>query len=410
MSSRLARNLLIGLVAAILMLGSFSGGVLVGWIVPKSAPAPLAVTNPNTPQATATPANSETLFKPFWEAWDLVHSMYVDQPVDDTTLMRGAITGMMNALGDPHTGYMTPEDYTQANSSLEGEYEGIGAVVDITGDYLKIISPMPNSPAEKAGIKIGDLIVAVNGEDMTGVDGSVVLSKVKGPAGTPVTLTIRREGSEAPIDITVTRARIVQSSVNSKMLDSGIAYIGLSTFGDNTTKDLRAALKDLMAKEPKGLILDLRYNGGGYLETAVEVTSQFINTGNVLLEQYGDGSITEYKAEKGGLALDIPMIVLVNEGSASASEITAGALQDSGRARLVGVTTYGKGTVQKWLPLHDNAGAVRITIARWLTPKERQINGKGLTPDFEVKITDADIAANRDPQLDKAVELLLQPN
>lgn len=411
MSSRLARNLLIGMVAAILLLGSFSGGVLVGWVLPKSAPAPVLSVNPAPQQdATSTPANLETTFKPFWEAWDLVHSLYVDQPVDDLTLMRGAITGMMNALGDPHTGYMTPQDYTQANSSLQGEYEGIGAVVDITGDYLKIISPMPKSPAEKAGIKIGDLIIAVNGEDMTGVDGSVVLSKVKGPAGTQVVLTIRREGAEEPIDITVTRARIVQSSVNYKMLDSGVAYVQLSTFGDNTTKDLRAALKDLLAQEPKGLILDLRYNGGGYLETAVEVTSQFINTGNVLLEQYGDGTITEYKAEKGGLALDIPMVVLVNEGSASASEITAGALQDSGRAKLVGVTTYGKGTVQKWLALKDDAGAVRITIARWLTPKERQINGTGLTPDVEIKRTEEDIAADRDPQLDKAVELLLQAN
>jgi carboxyl-terminal processing protease len=165
-----------------------------------------------------------------------------------------------------------------------------------------------------------------------------------------------------------------------------------------------------LAQEPKGLILDLRYNGGGYLQTAVEVTSEFINSGNVLLEQYGDGTITEYKAEKGGLALDIPMVVLVNEGSASASEITAGALQDAGRARLVGVTTYGKGTVQKWLELQDDAGAVRITIARWLTPKERQINGAGLTPDVVVEMTEEDYAADRDPQLDKAVELLLQAN
>ncbi len=412
MSSRLARNLLIALVAAILLLGSFSGGVLVGWILPKSsASAQTVELNPPTRQETDAPKNSSDLdetFAPFWEAWDLVHSLYVDQPVNDNELMRGAIRGMLDALGDPHTSYMSPDEYTQANSSLQGEYEGIGAVVDITGEYLKIISPMPNSPAEKAGIKIGDLIIAVDGQDMTGVDGSVVLSKVKGPAGTEVILTILREGVSEPFDIKVTRAKIVQSSVSSKMLDSGIAYVALSTFGDNTTRDLRNALKELMAQEPKGLILDLRFNGGGYLETAVEVTSQFINTGNVLLEQYGDGTITEYKAEKGGLALDIPMVVLVNEGSASASEITAGALQDAGRARLVGVTTYGKGTVQKWLELQDGQGAVRITIARWLTPKERQINGSGLTPDVVVEMTEEDYAADRDPQLDKAVELLLQ--
>ena len=415
MSSRFARDILIAMVSAILLLGSFSGGVLVGWILPKSSAAAAPAIDLNSPLQPATEiptgdSGGKESFAPFWEAWDLVHSLYVDQPVNDTELMRGAIRGMLDALGDPHTSYMSPDEYSQANSSLQGEYDGIGAVVDITGDYLKIISPMPNSPAEKAGIKIGDLVIAVDGEDMTGVDGSVVLSKVKGPAGTTVVLTIRREGVEEPIEISVTRAKIVQSSVTSKMLDSGIAYVALSTFGDNTTRDLRTALKELLAQEPKGLILDLRYNGGGYLETAVEVTSEFINTGNVLLEQYGDGTITEYKVEKGGLALEIPLVVLVNEGSASASEITAGALQDSGRARLVGVTTYGKGTVQKWLALQDDAGAVRITIARWLTPKERQINGSGLTPDVVVEMTEEDYAAERDPQLDKAVELLLQAN
>jgi carboxyl-terminal processing protease len=413
MSSRFVRNFVIAIIAGLLLLGSFSGGVLVGWVLPKSSTsnaAPNVAISPTSDQNTGTPEDLSQTFKPFWETWDLVHSLYVDQPVDNTTLMRGAISGMLQSLGDAHTAYMTPDEYTQANTALGGEYEGIGAIVDITGDYLKIVSPMPDSPAEKAGIKVGDLIIAVDGQDMTGVDGQLVLKKVKGPAGTQVTLTIQRAGTDQPIDITVTRAKITQSSVSYKMLDSGIAYVALSTFGDNSTKDLKAALKDLMSQNPKGLVFDLRYNGGGYLNTAVEVTSQFINSGYVLFEQYGDGTRTEFEALKGGLALDIPMVVLVNEGSASASEITAGALQDAGRAKLVGVTTYGKGTVQDWRALQDNQGAVRITIARWLTPKERQINGTGLTPDVEVKMTDADITAGRDPQLDKAVELLLQGN
>jgi len=413
MSSRFVRNFLIAIIAVLLLLGSFSGGILVGWVLPKSSintAVPEVALSPTSDSITGTPEDLSQTFKPFWETWDLVHQLYVDQPVDNTTLMRGAISGMLQSLGDAHTAYMTPDEYTQANTALGGEYEGIGAIVDITGDYLKIVSPMPNSPAEKAGIKVGDLIIAVDGQDMTGVDGELVLKKVKGPAGTPVTLTIQRLGTDQPFDIIVTRAKITQSSVTYKMLDSGIAYVALSTFGDNSTKDLKAALKDVLAKNPKGLVFDLRYNGGGYLNTAIEVTSQFINSGYVLFEQYGDGTRTEFEALKGGLALDIPMVVLVNEGSASASEITAGALQDAGRAKLVGVTTYGKGTVQDWRALQDNQGAVRITIARWLTPKERQINGIGLTPDVEVKITDEDIAAGRDPQLDKAVELLLQGN
>lgn len=411
MSSRLARNLLIVMVAGVLLLGSFSGGVLVGWMLPKAAlnaVAPVVTLNPATEQNTGTPEDLSRTFKPFWETWDLVHSMYVDQPVDDISLMRGAIRGMLQSLGDPHTSYMTPDEYIQANTSLEGEYEGIGAIVDITGEYLKVVSPMPGSPAEKAGIKVGDVIIAVDGEDVTGMDGNLVLKKVKGLAGTQVTLTIRRENEEEPIDIIVTRAKIEQSSVVYRMLDSGVAYIALNSFGEKTSQELENALEDLLAQNPKGLVLDLRYNGGGYLDTAVEVTSQFIDTGLVMLEEYGDGSRTEYDVLRGGMALDIPMVVLVNEGSASASEITAGALQDAGRARLVGVTTYGKGTVQKWLSLEDDQGAVRITIARWLTPKGRQINGIGLTPDVVVEITEEDIAADRDPQLDRAVELLLQ--
>lgn len=410
MSSRLARNLLIAFVAGVLLLGSFSGGVLVGWILPEPTlnGSSVVTVNPTSQEDTGTSDDLSETFEPFWETWDLVHSIYVDQPVDDLTLMRGAISGMLESLGDPHTSYMTPEEYTEANTELEGEYDGIGAIVDISGDYLQIVSPMPDSPAEEAGIKVGDLIIAVDGVDMTGVDGQIVLKKVKGPAGTQVILTILREGVAEPFDLTVTRAKITQATVSYEMLDSGIAYIALSTFGDKTTAELKAALTELMEQDPKGLILDLRYNGGGYLQTAIEVTSQFIGTGNVLMEQYGDGKIIEYEAQKGGLALEIPMVVLVNEGSASASEITAGALQDAGRAKLIGVTTYGKGTVQSWVDLKDNQGGVRITIARWLTPNGRQINGIGLTPDVVVEITEEDIAAEHDSQLEKAVELLSQ--
>jgi len=408
--SKTVGYVLSGCIAVILLLGAFSGGILVGWFIPKdnvlashNNPDPIASEDTITPSSST---DTEVLFAPFWEAWNLVKENYVDQPVDETAMMRGAISGMLESLGDQHTSYMDPDQYQQANMQMDGDYEGIGAWVDITGEYLIITSPMPDSPAEKAGLKPNDTIIAVDGEDMTGVDGNIVLQHILGPAGTDVTLTVLRQDAGEPFDVTITRAKITVPSVTHEMLDNDIAYVQISTFGEDTTQDLKAALKDLMKQNPKGMILDLRNNGGGYLNTAIEVVSQFIPEGVVMYEEYGDGTRQEYKAQSNGVATDIPMVVLVNEGSASASEITAGAIQDLGRGKLVGMTTYGKGSVQNWIPLSNDQGAVRITIARWLTPSGRQIHEVGLEPDFKVEITQEDYDAGKDPQLDKAIELL----
>jgi carboxyl-terminal processing protease len=290
---------------------------------------------------------------------------------------------------------------------LSGEYEGIGAWVDTDGKFLTIVAPMPESPAEKAGIRAGDVVIAVDGEDMTGIDPSLVVQRVLGPQGTTVRLTIQREGVEKPFDVDVMRDSINIPSVESRMLENGIAYVQLQTFGEETTRDLKRALAQLMQQDPRGLILDLRGNGGGYLTTAVEVTSEFLGEGIVLTERFGDGREEVYRARPGGLATEIPMVVLVDAGSASASEIVAGALQDLGRAQLVGETTYGKGSVQDWVPLKNDQGAVRVSIARWYTPMDRMINDAGLAPDVEILLTEEDILAERDLQLDKAIELLL---
>jgi carboxyl-terminal processing protease len=311
---------------------------------------------------------------------------------------------MLNALGDRHTSYMSPEEFEQANESLEGEYEGIGAWVDITGDYVEIISPMKGSPADEVGLQPKDKVIGVNGEDVTGVPGDLVLDRILGPAGTDVTLTIQR-GSET-FEVTITRGNIVVPTVESEMLEDNLAYIALYTYGENTTEQLRASLTDLLEQDPEGLILDLRDNGGGYLNTAIQVVSEFIGEGVVMYEEYGDGETYTYEAIPGGLATEIPLVVLVNGGTASASEITAGAIQDYGRAPLVGTTTYGKGSVQTWIELEDNAGGVRVTIARWLTPDGRQISGEGLEPEYVVEMTQEDYEAGRDPQLDKAIEVL----
>ncbi|MDT8896739.1 S41 family peptidase [Thermanaerothrix sp. 4228-RoL] len=412
MSSKPVRIALLVLLALSFSLGCFGSGLVVGLRAPATTSAfinRVLEQLPLIPTPAATPGTSlETLFKPFWQAWDLVHEQYVDQPVDDEALMRGAIRGMLEALNDPHTGYMDPFEFQQANAPLEGEYEGIGAWVDTSGEFLTIISPMPDSPAEKAGLKAGDKIIAVDGEDMTGVDPSLVLRRVLGPAGSTVTLTIQREGEPSPFEVRIVRQKITIPSVEGKMLDQHIAYVRLFTFGEKTASDLRRTLTDLLDQKPVGIILDLRNNGGGYLNAAIDVSSEFIKDGVIMYEVYGDGRKISYRAKGNGIATDIPLVVVVNEGTASASEITAGAIQDYQQGKLVGTKTFGKGSVQSWTPLVNNEGAVRITIARWLTPQERQINGVGLTPDVEVPLTEEDLKAGRDPQLDRAIQLLLQ--
>lgn len=389
----------------------FSSGMAVG-LAASTAPEVqkyIPFINPSDAQAAAPDEDLDLLFQPFWESWNLIHDQYVDQPVDDTEMMRGAISGMLGSLGDPHTSYMNPEEYEQTNAPLNGEYEGIGAWVDISGEYLVITSPMPDSPAEKAGLRPNDQVIAVDGDDVTGEDGDLVLLRVLGPAGSDVTLTIQREGEDEAFDVTITRAKIKVPSVSGEILEDNVAYVQISTFGLKTTKELRDALDDVMAEDPIGLIVDLRYNGGGYLNTSVDVISQFIEGDQVVLyEEMGDGSRTTYRSKNGGLAKDIPLVVLINEGSASASEIFAGTIQDYERGTLVGTTTFGKGSVQNWIPLMNEQGAVRVTIARWLTPNERHIHDIGIEPDVVVEITDEDFEAERDSQLEKAIEILTE--
>jgi carboxyl-terminal processing protease len=280
----------------------------------------------------------------------------------------------------------------------------------------------------------GDTVMAVDGEDMTGIVGELVIQRILGPAGTDVVLTIQREGIEESFDVEVTRAQITIPNVEYRMLEDGIGYIQLFRFADESHAELRAAIEDLLDQNAVGLIVDLRNNGGGYLHSAVAVSSEFLPTGEVVvIERYGDGNEDIYKSEGDGLATDIPFVLLVNEGSASASEIVAGAIQDHERAPLVGMTTFGKGLVQYQIPLSDEKGAVSVTIAHWFTPDERLIQDTGLEPDYPlaaipqaaiddgydidsleldenqiVILSEEDIQNAIDPQLDKAVEVLIE--
>jgi len=407
------KTILGAFVGLILLAGAFSGGFIVGHLIPATGQLPvLSDFLPGAPavepeQQAATPDELETLFVPFWEAWNVVHDQYVEQPVNDELLMQGAIRAMMDALGDQQTFYMEPQLYENETSSLQGQYEGIGAYVDTEGDYLTIVSPIEGSPAEQAGLLPGDKVIAIDGEDMTGVSPEEARLKVLGPEGTQVTLTVAREGEPEPLEFTITRAQIEIRSAEGKMLEDNLGYVDINTFGEQTTQELRAALDELLKQNPRGLVIDLRNNPGGYLSTSVEVASEFIDEGVILYEEYGDGRRDTHNALGSGQATDIPLVVLINEGSASASEILAGALQDYERAMLVGVKSFGKGSVQNWVPLSNNQGAARVTIARWLTPDERLIDHLGLMPDVVVEMTPEDFESERDPQLDVAVQTLL---
>lgn len=412
-------KLILGLfVAGIALILTFTVGLAVGIALPNfggtvaEIDAPLLeIGTPTVSQRTdgtpEVPQNVEELFLPYWEAWDIVHDEFVDQPVDDLLLMRGAIRGMIDSLGDPHTSYMDPDEYLQANLPLEGEYEGIGAWVDADGEFLTIISAMPDSPAERAGLEPGDQVIAVDGVDVTGMDGNLVIRMVLGPAGSPVELTIRREGEIDPLVVQIMRERIILPSIEGELLDSSIGYVRLYNFGVETAGQLEQTLQDFEREDARGVILDLRGNGGGFLDSAVDVASQFVGDGIVLIERFGDGREQIHEARSGGAALDLPLVVLIDGGTASASEIVAGAIQDHDRGVLVGEKSFGKGSVQNWVELDNDQGAVRVTIARWHTPDDRLIHEIGLSPDVEVPPPSDEMPEDSDPQLDRAIQILL---
>jgi carboxyl-terminal processing protease len=328
-------------------------------------------------------------------------------PVLDLT--RGAINGLTFQLGDDYTYLRDPEEAAFFNESLNGSFEGIGArVAEAESGGVRIVEPFSGQPAWNAGIRRGDVILAVDGQDISRMTLQDAISLIRGPKGSEVLLLVQSQGQDAR-EIAVVRDRITVPAVEYRMLDDGVAYLRLGEFSAPATEQVRDALESLQAENPVGLVLDLRGNPGGFLRTAVEITSEFIDEGPVVIERFKDGREEVFQAERGGRALDIPLVVLVDEGSASASEILAGAVQDTGRAILVGATTFGKGSVQIPDELSDGS-VLSITTARWFTPNDRLIHGEGLQPDIEVLLSEEDIAADRDPQLDRAVQYLLEQN
>jgi carboxyl-terminal processing protease len=290
---------------------------------------------------------------------------------------------------------------------ITGSFEGIGAVVNmLPNGRLIIVEPLPGRPAAQVGIQPGDLVLEVDDTPIQNMTLLEAVSLIRGPAGSTVRLTILRKGVKEPFEVAIVRERIEIEVVESRMLDDNIAYVKLTEFNAKATKELKEALQELLAQEPRGLIFDLRSNPGGYLQTSVEVTSQFLDEGPVLVEKGKGGLERQYPLESGGLATEVPLVVLINMASASASEIVAGAIQDSGRGILVGERTFGKGSVQLPHTLSDGS-ELRVTIARWFTPKGREIQGIGIIPDIEIEMTLEDLEAGHDPQLERAVEYLL---
>jgi carboxyl-terminal processing protease len=333
---------------------------------------------------------------------------YGELPSSDA-LTNGAIRGMVSALGDDFTAYVEPKYAKMLEEDTSGSFEGIGATLrSVNGAGIQIVRVFEGFPAAKAGVQNGDSIESVNGVKVATLSATEVAALIRGPGGTPVVLRLRRADTPKPFEITVVRGKIVIPLVTSKMIGTGadkIGYVSLYDFSANARQQLEPRIRELLDQKPKGLILDLRDNPGGLLSQAVEVGDLFLPEGDFIIERDQAGNVKRLRTTNAGIAQTIPLAVLVNGGSASASEIVAGAIQDYGRGVLFGETTFGKGSVQLPKTL-SNGAQLRITIERWFTPKDRAIHGTGIAPDITVARTAEDSKANRDPQLDAAVNYL----
>lgn len=365
------------------------------------SPEDAIILNKNSPNKTVD-------FALFWKVWGLLKDKYVDGGTLDTNqLFYGAIDGMLAATGDPYTTFFDPKENKEFQEDISGTFEGIGAEMGIKNEILTIIAPLEGMPAEKAGLMAGDKIIKINDQTTTNMSLEEAVSKIRGTKGTEVKLTIFRNGDEESRDITVKRDVILVKSVRFEMKENNIAYIRVSRFGDDTEEAFKSAVRQALDKKAAGLIIDMRNNPGGFLETSIEMASLMLPSGKtVVMEENGAGERKEMKARGGDMLSGIPTAVLINEGSASASEILAGALRDNrDNVTLIGKKSFGKGSVQELISVSKDT-SVKITVARWLTPAGHQINTVGISPDIEVDITRDDLDNKRDPQLDKALEVI----
>jgi carboxyl-terminal processing protease len=344
-----------------------------------------------------------------WNALDLLNTKYVDRPLDQQALLYGAIKGMISAAGDPYTVFFDPEESKQFAQELEGTFDGIGAQLGSKDDQLVVLAPLEGTPAERAGLLAGDIILGINGESTAGMSVDAAVSKIRGKAGTEVKLTILHKGSKEAQEITIVRAKIEVKSVKFETKEVGgkkIGVIKVNRFGEDTEGLINHNIDIILAGNYSGVIVDLRNNPGGYLDAAVGIASNWVDPGKVVVREVKyNGEVKDYQASGLSRLKGIKTVVLVNDGSASASEILAGALQDYKLATIVGQKTFGKGSVQELSNLSKDT-TLKITVAKWNTPNGRSIDKNGLEPDVKVELTREDAEAERDPQMDKALELL----
>ena len=344
-------------------------------------------------------------FGVFWEAWRMIENKYTLEELDYEKMVFGAVSGMVDSLEDPYTVFLSPQDKSIFEQDMKGSFSGIGAEVGFRDKFLTIVAPLKGSPAEKAGLLSGDKVLKVDETEIIGMNIDEAVSIIRGEKGTMVKLTIRREGLQELKEIEIVRDIIKIETVEWELKNGNIAYIRISQFKEETIDEFDSQIDDIIVNDPKGIIVDLRNNPGGYVSTLENIASRFLDDGDVIfIEDFGDERDV-YKANGNNKFNNIPVVVLINEGSASASEIFAGALRDNKDTKLVGKTTFGKGLVQEMQDLKDGS-ALKITVAKWLTPNEIDINKDGIKPDYEVEMTLEDYELDRDPQLEKALELL----
>ena len=368
---------------------------------PPAAPTP-------TPVPIPTPSNEdEETFQLFWEVWDLVQRHFYGELPDMQELTYAAIHGMLRTLGDDYTAFIESSVAAIISEDASGEFEGIGAFVGMDEEgKVEIVEPFDDGPAEQAGIRAGDRVIEVDGVSIVGVTLYEAIGLIRGPEGTEVTLLIERKDVAEPFEVTVTRARLEIAITDVEMRDDGIGYIRLYDFSATAGERMVEGLEELLAQEPQAIIFDLRGNPGGWLDQAVDVADLFLDDGAILIERWSDGREKSFEARPGDVGEDVPLVVLVDGGSASAAEIVAGALQDRERAVLIGELTFGKGSVQRPFTLSDGS-ELRVTAALWFTPNDRAIHGDGLAPDIEVPWPEEEVEPDVDPQLERAVEYIL---